>query len=327
MNMDFYPLNRTPEMIAKESILRPGLFKECFLAMGVFATSSTFFGSFTAFDQQISRYESITEICRTQVGKFNTVSANILHNADFASSLMMENKAEIGVFQETRKNNVQRIVDAVPGSVATYAPGDYPVDWSSGGLGNTTVSLGPKTTDTMRQINGEVDSVDFLKAFFSGDEEGVANSYKERRATLISTFNAKIDGVKVRLNIMNIHIAGGDIGERQMEKVLQFAKEEMNDSSAINVIYGDTNRTPDELKPEFDKMDKPWVISRIGPTSRDDDRQIDQVIYQPYVKIKSGYYKVDLDSKVLSKKGSDHRAIETSYSLRPIIKIDSLLSK
>ena len=316
--MDFYPLNRKPEQIAQESTMRPGLFKDIAKGAGILLVSVALLTSFSIQDEEISRFESRTKTIPEPNGDFNIISANVRYNALFASDLMEEHGAEIGVFQETQKDSIQDLVDDIAGSTAIFAPSDYAVDWEEGGLGNTTASVGPNTTDSMRQIKGGLDIFGLFQGLIGRDKSAIANSYKERRTALLSSFRAEIDGVKVPLNAMNVHVGGGKLGKEQLDDVMEFADDRMNSQSVVNIIFGDFNRTPREVKAVLNETECDWIISEIGPTSRNDDRQIDHVIYKPFVKIGKKTFIVVVKPQLLQKKGSDHRAINTTIHLQEI---------
>ena len=263
-------------------------------------------------------YRSATEVCEVDDGVLTIIDGNAQKNTQYVIGLMNKYGADFGVFQEIQENDAQKIVDGVPSSVGVFAPADWSVDPLGGGLGNLTVSRGPKRSDEMQQFEGDTDGPGLVDGLVHFDFKKVANSIKERRAALVTRYNTKISGIKAPLNIMNIHVAGDPTGIRQTNEVLQYTEQKMNDVKSVNINFGDYNRTPPELRPSFQRLHMPWVVSDVGVTSRDSDRQIDHAIYQPFAKVGNKIFRVVVNSQPLPDLGSDHRAIKSTIHLKEV---------
>lgn len=322
--MEFYPLNRSPEQVAKETTQFRLKLEALAISGAIGATALTLFSGINMFDQEISRFESDSKTCIVNNGKFTIITGNTRNNPGYTAKLMNETAADIGVFQEVSKDNGQKIAGSVPNATAMFAPSDYPVAWEDGGQGNMTVSIGLNHTEKLYQIFQRVDLIPFMKSVVVGDKKSAAKSYTERRSFLFSNFDSKISGVKTSLNLVNVHIGGNKDDEYQLEDITDLAENEMNDNSQIQIITGDMNRTPEEVRTAFEKLKKPWVVLDIGPTSRDSNDQIDQVIYDPVVIIKDVYYVLKPSSRIVDIPGSDHKAISTTLEILPVDQASAL---
>lgn len=259
---------------------------------------------------------SSKEMCEVDDGTLIIVSGNARKNAQYIVGLMNKYNADFGVSQEIQENDTQEIVNGVANSVGVFAPADWSVDPLGGGLGNMTISRGPKQSEDMQQFEGDTDWSGLGSGIIQGDLKKVADSIKERRAALVTSYQTKINGVEVPQNIMGVHVDGEVVGIRQTMEVLGYAEQKMNSLKSVNIILGDFNRTPKELRPSFQKLSLPWVVSEIGATSRDSDRQIDHVIYTPIIEVAGKIFIVNVKSEVLPDEGSDHRAIKSTVYLK-----------
>ncbi len=323
--MDFYPLTRTAEQINSDAVRWRRIAK--FTAIGAMACIATMNLSFSFFDTNVSHFVSDKTQEETDDGEFIIITANIRNKHRYAAGLMSTNNSDLGLFQETSKNNIKGLVNSLASSEADFAPSDYAVDWQNGGQGNTTVSIGLEPTHDMRQFYNSVNVGRWLNGLWALDKRAMANAYKERRSAIISSFDAKISGLDVPVNIMNIHIAGGNEGKRQLDEALEFAESEMDEAGSINIISGDLNQAPGQIRPKFGKLNKPWVVANIGATSRDSGSQIDHFIYQPVVIIDGQHYKVSPKINIDDTKGSDHRAIVTTLNLKPIYDLKDIVAE
>jgi endonuclease/exonuclease/phosphatase family metal-dependent hydrolase len=277
-----------------------------FLALVAFAGPSL---SFDFNPNQPKIYRSANPDVPADDGKLTISTNNTKLSHEYLSRVIVKHNVDISANQEVRGDDAQKIVDRVPGSTGIFAPGDYPVQIFSGGQGIMTVSRGLKVTEEMRQFDGKIAYWDMITSLDQLDFRGVAMAYKERRAALVSRFVVETSGVKLPLNLMNVHITNGELGDRQRNQVLDYIEEELDDPASINLAVGDFNKTPKGLRVEFSKLSREWVVADIGPTSRATDQQIDHIIYQPYVTLGDKIYKLVVQPKVIDDKGSDHRAI------------------
>ena len=263
-------------------------------------------------------YHSTTKVCEVDDGVLTIIDANAQKNAGYVVGLINKYNADFATVQESQENDSQEIVDGVANSVGVFAPADWSVDPLGGGLGNMTISRSAKHSDEMRQFQGDTDWPGLASALWHRDLKKAGDAMKERRAALVTRFNVKIDGVKIPLNLMGVHVAGDPTGVRQTNEVLNYADQEMNTVNSVNVILGDFNRTPKEIRPSFERLHMPWVVSDVGVTSRDSERQIDHAIYQPFAKVGNKIFRVVVNSQPLPDLGSDHRAIKSTIHLKEV---------
>lgn len=314
--MDFYPLNREPQL--QDSSWH---WKRSKVARGVAALAVVTTGALNISadinSASLTHYESATKVDVADDGIFTIVDSNIAANAAFAIHLMQKYNADIGVFQETQREDAQNIVDGVAGSSGSFAAGDYIVDMLQGGLGNMTVAQTKPHHDEMRQFAGDVHVGDFLQAMIQLDARGMSEAYQERRAAFVGRYNTTVSGHEIPVNIMNVHIAGDrKAGEQQRRQVIEYAQQELTSEKYINIISGDLNQPLDKIRQLFPEEDG-WVVAEIGRTSRSHDQQIDHFIYREQVVIDGIAYVVRVKTKVLPDEGSDHNAILGQVELAP----------
>lgn len=292
-------------------------FKRVCAVVGATAVSTGLFSSCDPSTAQLKIYHSTNQDCLQDTkdvdGSLRIVDSNTHNNASYTSDLMNKTGATIGVFQESTANKMQGIVDRVACSTGYFAMGDWPVSWQDGGMGNLIIAKDIQPETDMKQFYGSVDFVDLFKGMFTANKKRITDSYNERRSALTSKFNIRINGVDTPLKIMGLHLSG----EQNAEEVVQYINQEMSDGESLDIIFGDWNRLPEEVRKIMLKAKGVWFTPDMGPTSSA-NTQIDHIIYRPFFKKGDQVYFVMVKPKILNIKGSDHKPFQVDISLIPL---------
>lgn len=255
------------------------------------------------------------------------MDANIAGNSAYAQHLIYKYRPTIANFQEVGGDKAQQIVNAKPCYDGLFGMADFKVNVLGGGQGNLIVNQLKRSSDEYKYVQQPLpDMGELLDGIIHWDKYKILDSYKESRSTLIGTYEVKIAGKKVNINIANIHAASGPVGDRQLKRFIPFIDSSMSRSGEINLVIGDTNRTPKVIRQMLGGTASKWVVKNIGPTSRNSGDQIDQLIYRPTVTVDDQPYSLNFDTTVLPDKGSDHYGILIEPSTKPIINYPKILT-
>lgn len=262
------------------------------------------------------------------VEDISIVDANLAGNASFGKRLIDKYSPSFATFQEVGGDNAPSIVREKPCRDGIFGMASYNVNPLGGGQGNLIVAEPQRLSEVYKHTQtGLPDKSEFIDGIVHWDKYKILDSYKESRSTLIGTYAVLVDGQKVKINIANIHVASGKVGDKQLRKFIPFMESEMSSDKEINIIIGDTNRIPLVMRQMLGHTASNWLVTDIGTTSRNSDQQIDQLIYRPSFVIGDQIYRLSLKTTVLDDQGSDHKAVLAEAHTWPVVDIIDLLKE